>query len=717
MATLDKLQPYVTVNVTLQASEVLPSSLGMLIPLAHSYWTDRVRSFSTASATDLLAELVSLGVDEGEPLYHRFYEIVQQPRRPSTIYVGRREPGDATWAIALDAMRAASDEWVYLSPMARDQLELREFADWQILQLSGAGIYGTDDANVYAETPANLAEYLVGLSAPAASLLWHDATTASAASAPYVDTSVGPWSLTPGGVLSSIADAGTPETYTLAAAQAIVTGTNAGPFAGSDGQVLTGSVDGVAFTATLDATEASITATIAETYNMTGVGNIVVESDTGSVTYAFGSGAAPALLTAVTAVEVRDDFLAAVAGTTALATAAGGLPTFRSATQGTAGRFRFGAGTDATFLSNLGLVAGVWYTGSGNVANVAAYTAAEIGALVQSDIGTAGTAGDDGAAALEIASDIYGTDAEVVIGAGSTAGLLTAIGLTAATTNGTGDVANAASVSAVELEPLLDAAYADVSVTLIASNTAIRLESTLGVGRWHTLRYAGELRSELGITGALVRGAGVEDDHADACALAQLLGVDLDAPPPTGGLLPLQNLAITGSAVGDTIPRPKSLSLRQTANVNTLEQLRSARKGPEIHDGRVCWLLDGTPVYFETLIARDWLAIRLQEAIKAGLDAASDNNRPVGYTTAEVRAAVLDWIQPVLETAVQTRKISAADLTPPNPSEGKVTGVTITALEDLTAAQRTLRITEINIAQRVAASLGGAVVNLTIINA
>ncbi len=722
MATLDALQPLVTTTITLRAGQSIPSSLAMIVVSEHTYWTDRVVAVSYTSQADLLAQLVDLGVPEGSAEYRAAYAISNQPSRPYTLYFGRRDPVDATWAAALDAIRTASDAWWGGVVLTRADTEIREIADWQKAQSVGGWIWQVADPAVKAEGAGNLAEYLRGLSKPTGALLWHDPATASGAAAPYFDTTAGPWDLPPGGVLGVLVDQGASVPYQLAARPADVTGSNAGPFVGADGQTLAGSVEGVAFAVALAASAATATTLTpaAPTWDLTAAyGNTVyIETEAGPENYAIGAGAAFAPGTATPA-QVAADFAAAL--TLATAAAVGLTVEFSSVLEGTASRFRFAAGTDAAFLAALGLTAGTWYAGGGNVADVLAYTAAELGTLIQADIGVAGTAVDDGAGALEITGGIYGTASNITITSGSAA-LLTAVGLSVGSTSGTGDVANAADVQPLELHPLLAAAYgaASVAVTLRESNTVIRVAGTAGVGRWHTLQAVGELRTPLGITSGLIRGAGTEDDHADAAWAGILLSRDLTTARPRGGLVTADNQALV-ECYGDDFPGPsgraRSTSLRENACVNTLEQWTARRRGPETHDGRACWLLDGQPVYFEAMMAMDQFAISLQAAYKAGLDAAADNNQPVPYTTADVRAAVASWLMPVITSAAAAGLIGAPDLSPPDPVNGKETGFEVIALAQSTALDRSLRRARIYIKQELAASLQRGYIAIELINA
>ena len=365
----------------------------------------------------------------------------------------------------------------------------------------------------------------------------------------------------------------------------------------------------------------------------------------------------------------------------------------------------------------MGFAAGTWYAGTGNVADIGAYTATEIATLIQSDIGTAGLASDLGTGALTISGTIKGTASDVTITAG-TAALLTALGLSAGSTAGTGDVANAASVGAVELDNLLTTAFTsgDVSNTLITSNTAIRFAGTTGIGKWHTLRFVGGLRSELGLTSGQVAGAGTEDDHADATWFAQILGVNYDEDTVVNA----DNRALVGAS-GDSYTtasaKAAEVNMRENMDVSTLKRWSARRRGPETHDGRCTGRIDGSVVYLETIIYRDWLALRLQEAVKAGLDQASDSNQSVPFTTDAVTAAVVGWVSPVFERALANGGLAYIDLTPPDPANGKITGLEVVAIEASTSLDRSLRRARVLFTQQLAGSLQRAIIVGELVNA
>ena len=91
----------------------------------------------------------------------------------------------------------------------------------------------------------------------------------------------------------------------------------------------------------------------------------------------------------------------------------------------------------------------------------------------------------------------------------------------------------------------------------------------------------------------------------------------------------------THPASGKASAKAAEVNMRENMDVSTLRRWSARRRGPETHDGRCTGRIDGAVVYLETIIYRDWLALRLQEAVKAGLDRAwlTCNKNGIPYDT------------------------------------------------------------------------------------
>lgn len=733
MPTTQALSDLVTINSVLVGLN--PQSTSFAIPMIAASFTAsgwgalRAMVFS-GTASQILADMVTSGITVGSAIYIAVDEMFGGRPSPSSVVIGRRDAADADWATALTAIKATSDTltgggwYAFCLADERTAAGILEAAVWTKTQVA-LYVAQTADADVYDEVANNLAADLhdeidPSLGVGRTALIWHDPATASGAAPPtltFAPTNAAlTWDLRAASgsrTLNMRVDGGTEEIATVSALPATVTGTNTETFSLANAQVLTLTFDGgSALTSTITSAPASLTATIAETYDLTTSSgqDIVVVSDTGTITYALFSGAAPGDVAVVTAAEIAADFVAAVTGTIATASASGGVPTFESITEGTDARFYFGGGTFKGFLDALGITT-AQNAGTGNVGSVTAVETDELVTIVNTAIAASGTASNV-SGALKLTGTLYGTDGALTVA--GTAGLLTALGLTAATTAGTGNVPNAAVVTPLQLEPVLDAAYSsDVTVSVVPSTGVISIIGATGSGYWRTLSFAGSLREPLGITRNLIRGAGVADDYSDAQAIGARASIDIDSQGLTGwAFTPLRG------AYGDSIPQNRSVSLRESADVNTVEARSPTASYAALQSGRLCTRLDtGEPVYIDALIGIDWLGVRLQEALIRMLEAAAEAGVSIDFTDKAARPAILTAITPVIELAAARGVVAEADLTPPDASINKITGVTIDTKAELTSANLTKRFWQITVTLAGAGKLQGLVVNLNVSNA
>jgi hypothetical protein len=705
--TVADLQDVVSITSVLTAGAPTGVSFATVAIVAEfgGWGTDRWRTYSS---------LAALEVDfaYGTPVYAAGRQFFAQASRPPIVGVGRRDPGDPSWTSALTAIRAASSDWYGACfPEARLEADLLEIGAWANAAGMQLVVLQTADADVLSGAGGNLAEVL-GASyaddnAGRVVLIWHDPQTASGAAAPtstITTPAVGSFALSPGGTLSVTAEAGS-ESATLAAAPASEPTTTGAPWVLQNLWRLNLRIDGGAsVSAGITALPATQTGTVVETFNITSVNGLTVEvvTDTGTDSYVIDSTDIAVYPTpaAATAAEVRDEFLAGIASSVALATASGGVLTVRSATSGSAGRFRFTAATPPGVLSLLGLSADT-FAGSGNVANVAAVTAAEMSAITQAVMGSSGTATVAGAE-MQIDGRVFGTAGSVEILGSSTAGLLTELGLSAGITYGTGDVQDASQVSLLELDSWLSANFTHFTTTL--SGASLVLDGVAGVGQYHTLLFGGSLRAGLGLPKGQVFGAGVEDDYADACVLAARLGIDID----TRGLVPWDKTPLVG-CFGDTFAPGVSLRLRRDDNVNTIERRNPLDSRPLFMDGRLLTNLQGSsePVYVDARIGIDWLGVRLQEALAGVLFSTAAVGTGIPYLDRPARSAILTSLSAPLQAAALLNVISEADVTPPDASVGKLTGLDIAYKASLPNADRQVRRWAVTSSQRGAGFLQG----------
>jgi phage tail sheath protein FI len=246
-------------------------------------------------------------------------------------------------------------------------------------------------------------------------------------------TIAGPWELTPADTLIINVDAGGDVTATFDAAAAIKTGTNTEPFALSDGQTITVSVDG--------GTAQTITFNTAE---FVAIG-------------------------AATAAEVAAVINGEISG--ASGGVAAGAVTITSDTKGTGSGITVTGGTAA---GTLGLNA-TPVSGTGDVADISAVTAAEAKTLIEADISGL-TVSESAGGHIIITSNTVGASSSIAVNATSTAD--TKFGVDNATHSGD----SGAAVDAIVIDGKTDGAYTDdVTVNVKAASNGEALFFNLEV--------------------------------------------------------------------------------------------------------------------------------------------------------------------------------------------------------------------------------------------
>lgn len=504
------------------------------------------------------------------------------------LVIGRKDPGDATWAAALTAILAERGDWYGFGIEDRDEASIDSAAAWTEQQFA-LFVCVNDDTDVPTASPGNMLAELRAIGYKRTIYLWHDPEVASGLDVATIYTaSAGPWDLSSvaGGILN--VEVGTPSGTTetpiqFDAAAAVVVGTDASP--------------------------ADITADL------------------------------PAQLD----VEIDND------GTTI------SVPIVAADFQST-----------ATPL------------------------ASELGAKVQGFIGASKvSAGDAGAGAdlgkFRLASRVLGTGSQIDIKNTSTAALLTAFGLTAAVTNGSGDAVDASAVTPAELVTWLTG---DLPATATAAEGTGLLDdyvgiSTVGTGEFHTLRVLGAtVNGVLNFTSSTTAGIGTDDDFVDMMWLAgRLGGLNLDAPRPQGHVTwdNFRPASLDGRCVADDLTSAQRTAIREQGG-NTFELRTTARTPGEIHFGRT---VSGIPA--DSRVGADWLAYRMAEVVKTALDDAADGATQIDFTDADARVTLLGICGEMLLRADQYGLL-LADLDPPDPTSGKTTGLVVPYFAQLTQA-------------------------------
>lgn len=354
MADPTALSDIIDVEVTLQQADVSRDGFaGVMLVSEHAVTSDRVETY-TGSKTEILAAMLDAGHEEAGSAYNMARAVLTQRPALATIKIGRKDAGDASWADALDAIYEEDPDWYGLACDTRDATDIEDIAGWADSKFA-LYVAQTLDADVLTGASGNIAETLADADYSRVALLWHDPETASGADFPrLVSGNAQPFALDNGYVLNIEVDGGAAQTFTFAATAGARTGNQAGPYAITNGWHLDVQVDGGS--------------TQVVTFNTADFVDI-----------------ANATLTEVIALVNGD--------TTGLtASASGGFLRLTSDTKGTASEIEVMNTSTAGLLTALGHTAGST-TGTGDAANIAQATAAEVVTKLAGLTGAAASAG------------------------------------------------------------------------------------------------------------------------------------------------------------------------------------------------------------------------------------------------------------------------------------------------------------------------------------
>lgn len=346
---------------------------------------------------------------------------------------------------------------------------------------------------------------------------------------------------------------------------------------------------------------------------------------------------------------------------------------------------------------------------TGDFPDMAAVTVAQLFAFVNAE--TTGLTASSSGGFLRLTSDTLGTASEIEVMNTSTAGLLTEIGLTAGTNNGTGDAANLGAATAAEVAAKL-AGLTGAAATAGADDEAdhVVITNSTQKGEWGTLQVTGAAANDaLRFSRALTRGEGTLEDYLDAALLGARLNADLDGVPPSGGQITWDNVVVR-EVYADDLTSTESLSVRGQ-NVLTFELRTKSRTPGEIHDGR---MVNGD--WIDARTTADWLRLRLVEDFKRGIDQITDAGQKIPYTDAGARTFIERVVKSRLILASQSGH-TVLDIDPPNPaaSPPKTTGIVIPTLaQQSTANKAARRWGTVEIYAELQGALQGVIVHVTL---
>jgi hypothetical protein len=735
---------HLTVSASLDDATVGLPTLGLVMHVsAHSHFAERFRVLEGDKAA-VQATMIALGF---EPLgddvaaVGEVFDISIRVKVPR-IVIGRRAPGDPTWTAALTAIKVQLDAAppdpttgqkltvVHVLSTTQVESEHRELARAS-MQRGWLYHFCTPSNAVRTNAVVSLDKDIIS-DGSVCVMTYYDPAGQSGAAAPSVTTPAETYNLT-GTDESALEvsldmavqqDLETPAQASFTVGKAVVTGTNVGPFVGANGQKFVTGVDSLGpFEVELLAQAATMDSAVEPGAGYGLVDGQTVEWVVDGVAYSYAVAAAnyagnPA--TATAAQIVADAAIPAPLLAVLTFTAVAG-PKVRVTTvhKGSTASVKVGPNTTAAWATALGFpVAGA--SGSGNVANVAAYTTAEIVGLTRAAskmLYSSAYAPDPqvpGDTAVRLASNLYGTGAKVTIYNTSTGALLTALGLAAAVSPGTGDAVNGATVTAAELFAKLSPLGPDPLVEQVVTDDgpAVKITGTLGVGKVHYLYLVGPLADALGIGGTYF-GPGVQNDWASYRWVGSRAGLALDSAPPDAGHLTWHSVSLPGIYGDRTLVESEQTRLNRTQQVNIIVLLNPAR-GPETADGRLSIpFASGTPAYIDQWIAVRWLALYMARLFKARLDQISDGGDQLGFASeADYTPFALACVEEAEAVAVQSKCLAFVDTTQPTPS--KPTGVQIVPKAKLSPTLKGLRIGQVKVWARLGSALHGMLVQIVL---
>lgn len=360
MADPATLSDLIDVTITLADAEVQRDGFsGIMLVSEHNILAPARVQVYKGKKNDILDAMVADGFVPGSPAYVQARAVLSQRPALAEIKIGRRDALDGTWADALDAIRTANSDWYGLAVDTRDAAEIVEIAEWCGSSAEGQFVLymaQTKDADVKTASFGNIAETLASDDElERVAMVWHDPEVASAAAfAVIVSGNVAPFALANGQVLNIKVDGGSTQPFTFAATAGQRTGNVAEPYAITNNWHLDVQVDG-------------------------GVTQVVT----------FQTGDFPN----IGAVTLAQLFAFINAETTGLtASASGGFLRMTSDTQGTASEIEVMNTSTAGLLTAIGIAAGT-NNGTGDAANIAATTVAEVVTKLAGLTGAAASAG------------------------------------------------------------------------------------------------------------------------------------------------------------------------------------------------------------------------------------------------------------------------------------------------------------------------------------
>jgi hypothetical protein len=520
---------------------------------ANPSFPGRIKAY-TGTQTQKLAALAADGFTTASDAYRQVKSMNLQDGPARTIYVGRKDAGDADWGEAIEAIKTAADLTTSISFYAfvaatRDPLEIEAIADY-LEGVPDEEVFGfylgqTAAASVLNNTAGNVALNILAKDYKRTALLWHDPETASGYGPAILQSAVGPFNISDGATIEFRIDGGATQSFSFAVTAATLLGSNPETFSIADGDELIFALDnGADQTITFETAAATLLCASAETYDFTNGMTLAVRVDgagaqtvifngtagdvattTGApwaladletVTFAIDGGANQVVtfntadfvsIAAATAAELLLVYQAQLTGVTVVSD--GTDVTVTSNRLGTSSDVEIVAGTGGA-LAALGYVVGN-NAGTGFAAFLDVATAAEVATEINADTINCVAAAESGQ--VRITSNTVGTNSRLQITGGTANALLN---FDTNETSGSGDFADASAVTALEVVTKINAEVPGGVATV--DTGAVRLTSTIsGTGSVVDVA-ASTVATTLGLSLVAVVGTGDFFNAAQATA-------------------------------------------------------------------------------------------------------------------------------------------------------------------------------------------------------
>lgn len=715
-----------SVSATLDDNAVGLASIGMVMHVSeHALFAERYKVI-TANKDTIKGAMMSLGFDPLSPDTLAVQQVFNGRVPVTQIVIGRRNPADPTWEAAFTSIKAALDVgkvtvFDVLHPYHSDGAVQREIAKaaWARQWLYH---FTTPSEDVRNNEPDSVDKDIIS-DGSVCNMIYYD--PAGQSGADFASVTTGPETYVLTGkddtkqsvtlAMSVSQDGGAGTEVSVTTAKAVVTGTAAATFSGANGDKLVTGVDNLGpFEGILAATPATMDSGNAQPFALTDGQTVQWLVDGVSYTYLVAAANYGGNPGAATAAQIAADpaIPAPLAAVLTFAAVAGKVRV-TTVHSGSTAIVRVGPNTAAGWVAALKFPTN-GAKGTGNVGNVAAYTADELQAIIRAAskmlyaTAIVPDANNPFDKAIQLVSFQYGTGAKVTIYNTSTPGMLAAHGLVAGVTAGSGDAVNGAAVTAAELYAKVSPLSPAFTVTNLGDKVSIA--GTAGKGAYHSIKLVGPLADALGIGGVKL-GPGIDDDFADYRWVGEMAGLPLDQSPPNAGHLTWSDVSAPGLYGDRTLIEAEQNRLNREQNVNVFILLSPSR-GPEFADGRLSIsFASGAPQYLDQIRAVRWFAMYLVRVFKANYDMVRDGNDQIGFTSeADYTPYVLTSVAQAEGVAVRSKALAFVDVDPPTPS--KPTGVTVVPKDKLSPTNKGLRIGEVVVTARMGTALHGLLVQV-----